>query len=609
MRDESKTAKWWREDDGKVADALVSHFDAIERQQSTRNRAYKRNLRLYQGRMGLPGRASDAYIVGHDGKMLSLNVVASILRSLRAKIVKNRPAPWVLTDGGTLQQQTAAEQMQQFLEGAIYETGTYAVMARAFDIAGICGECDVKVYPDFEAKRVRVEACYPWETPVDDQDGYYGAPRARYQRGHIDRDVLLQSFPDHEEAIRKLDSSKGDPDFGFDGQGADQVKTVEAWRLPNGEASKDGRHVWAVPGAGLIVEPWELPRFPLARLMLEPEPVGFHGVGVCDELAGLQLEINETLTKIQEGHQSGGHAMLLVEAGAKVNKSKLTNGLHSIVEYTGTPPQAVVIPAVSPETYNWVWSLVSRAYEIYGISQLSAQAQKPVGLDSGRALRTYHDIESERFSYVARSYEALLLDICELIIDAATQLADDSADFAVRYRSAEELKRIRWNEINLDRDAYVMQVQPKSYLADAGPGRVQSVQEQISVGNVDPRAARSLLRSPDLKAYPDPWEASFRLARKQVDDILRAGVVAQCESYQDLQTALQVGLDAYNRARSYTDVPIERLDLLRSWINAVEKRLEPPPPSPLEAMPPQDATAPVPPELAPAPALVPPAAE
>jgi len=594
-----RTAKWWREDDAQVADALVSHFTAIERQQETRNRAYKRNLRLFQGRMGLPGRASDAYIVSPKGQWLSLNVVASILRSLRAKIVKNRPAPWVLTDGGTLAQQTAAEQMQQFLEGAIYETGTYDVMARAFDIAGICGECDVKVYPDAEAKRVRVEACYPWETPVDDQDAYYGTPRTRYQRAYIDREVLLQTFPDHEEAIRRLDASKGDPDFGFDGQGSDQVKTVEAWRLPNGEAGKGGRHAWAVPGAGLIVEPWERPRFPLARFILEPEPVGFHGVGICDELAGIQLEINETLTKIQEGHQTGGNVLLMVEAGAKVNKAKLTNGLHSIVEYTGAAPTPAIIPAVAPEVYNWVWSLVQRAYEIYGISQLSAQAQKPVGLDSGRALRTYHDIESERFSYVARAYEHLMLDICELIIDAATQLADDSADFSVRYQAAESLKRIRWSEIDLDRDAYVMQVQPKSYLADAGPGRAQSVQEQISIGNIDPRAARSLLRSPDLKAYPDPWEASFRLARKQVDDILREGIVAQCESYQDLQTALQVGLDAYNRARSYTDVPRDRLDLLRSWINAVEKRLEPPPQppapqAPMAGMPVEPPAGPVP---------------
>ena len=52
---------------------------------------------------------------------------------------------------------------------------------------------------------------------------------------------------------------------------------------------------------------------------------------------------------------------------------------------------------ISQDLFMHLDRLYNRSFEIAGISQLSAQSSKPSGLDSGRALREFSDIESERF--------------------------------------------------------------------------------------------------------------------------------------------------------------------------------------------------------------------
>lgn len=576
--------RWWRAEESRVADALISHAKSIEASQSGRTSNYKKALKLYQGRDVLPGR-SVAYLATPAGDMLSLNVVASIIRALRAKIVRNRPAPMILTDGASQEQQDNAKALQAFLEGAIYETAAYEAMERAFDIAAICGDSWIKVYPDYEDECIRVEVRYPWETFVSDQEGYRGAPRSIYERAYLDRELLHALYGDeHGEAILTASQSRGDPDFGFGDAEADQIEVWEGWRLPSTRKSEDGRHAMALERATLLTEPLARDRFPFAHFAIEAEPVGCHGTGICDELYGIQSEINNVLLKIQEGHQMGGCVMILIEEGSNVNRAKLTNQGHILVSYKGPqPPAPTIIPAVAPEVYQYLWSLVDRAYAIYGVSQLSAQSVKPAGLNSGRALRTHHDLESERFSYIARAYERLVIDISQLILDAAQDLAEQVPGYAVRYSTAETVKRIRWKDVDMDRDSFTMKVHPIAYLPQTPAGKLAAVQDLVELQVIAPQEAARLLDLPDTKARPNPYESSMRLARFQVDRILKDGEPQTPEAYQDLQVALNVALSAYCDARTYTDVEPERLDLLRDYIEAIQGLIAPPP----EATPPE----------------------
>ena len=598
-KDEDRTDTCGR----RVADSLIAFYDATANGQRSRKQKYEWNLKMFNGRQELPGKSSTrGWLKTPNGEIISLNVLASIVRSTRARIAKSRPAPWATTDGASRAQQKSADQSQQFLMGAIREIGLYRHMQRALDLGLICGECDIKVYPDFEGERLRAGVVYPWEAPVSEQDSHYGEPRCRVQVAYMDRAMAKALYTDDttprevRDAILMANQSHGDPIFGFKGDDTDQIRIVEGWHLPSGKRADDGRHVIAVEGAMLYDRPWTRDRFSMARFVAEPEPVGFFGTSVCDELEGLQLEINDGLEKIREGHQLGGHCMILIAADGDVNTAEVSNLSHQVVKWSGVaPPQAIVVPAVAPETYQWVWSLVERMYQIWGTSQLSASAQIPAGLQnaSGKAMRVFKDSETERFSYLERANDQLMLDCCDLILDAAEDLATEVPGFSVRYADNRSLRTIRWSDVRKARDNYVLSVAPKSYLDEAPGGRVAAVQERIQAGLMDPRMAASLLNDPDLRAAPDPFSASLDLCRHQVDKMLDTGVQVWAEDYQDLELARAVALTELQRAETYTDVPTANLQCLRNYVAKIADQLKPKAPPPQPA--PDPAAGPMPP--------------
>lgn len=567
------TQKWWNETKANVADALWAHFGAVEKQQAPRGKSMMKCLELYNGKERKPGQA---HILTPGGEVLSLNVVASIQRALRAKITKSRPRPWLVTDGAKQKLQERAKGMQQFITGVLYEQNAYVTGERCFDLAGIANEGWAVVYDDAERERVCVERAYPWEVFIDDLDGYYDSPLSYYRVRPIDREKVLAMFPDltrgEKEAVLRAPAWKGFPDFGFDAGGADCIKVVEGWRLALGKKNP-GRHVIAIKGAKLLDREWTRDRCPLKRLRLEPEPVGCHGTGVVEELMGIQLEINEVAASIQEGNRKGGTVIICLEAGSKVNKEKITNAMVSTLDYTGTQPVPIIIPAVAQEKYNYLWALVSRAYEILGISQLTAQSQKPAGIDSGKGLRTFHEIESERFSYVVRAYEQFFLDIATGIIDAAQDLAEQVPGFSARYQESNSIRRIKWSEVKMSDDAYVMQLYPANALRDDPAGRMSDVKDMLGLGVIDAREARMYFDFPDLSSRVDHYESSYKLALWQIDKILVEGEPKDPESYQHLPTALRLALGKYNDARRLGDVPAENMELLRTYIDTCRDRI------------------------------------
>jgi hypothetical protein len=66
---------------------------------------------------------------------------------------------------------------------------------------------------------------------------------------------------------------------------------------------------------------------------------------------------------------------------------------------TGDPIHTATPPFISDQFIAERAYLIETAYQIAGVSELSAQSEKPGGLDSGKALETMENIESNRFEY------------------------------------------------------------------------------------------------------------------------------------------------------------------------------------------------------------------
>jgi len=344
--------------------------------------------------------------------IMRLNVTAAAVDTLAAKIGKNNPRPTFLTSGGNWPMQQKARRLNQFSQGFFYETKFKQVAERILFDAFIFGTGLGYLYKG-EDGRIEFERVIPDEIYVDDSDAHYGAPRTMYRRKTVNKDVLASIFPDQKDAIHQ--ASGPDDQKNVTSKGAVPcVEVWEAWHLPSGQGKSDGKHVIMINGAELLCEPWKLQKHPFVTIRFKKRTVGFWGKGVVESLTGIQLELNRLVGSISEQLRRKGRNQVFLQYGSKVNPEKITNNIGDIIWYTGAPPTFNNQNAVSAEDYMQVDRLYQRAFQEVGISELSASAKKPSGLDAAVALREYSDIESERFALTHIAWEQFSLDFAEL---------------------------------------------------------------------------------------------------------------------------------------------------------------------------------------------------
>jgi hypothetical protein len=501
---------------------------------------------------------------------ISYNVIRSCIDSLTSKVTLNRPAPRFLTSGGTEDLQEKAKQKEKFVNAVIQTEKVNDKTIKAFRDACIYGLGVLKVFP--MDSKVCVEVVHPSRMLVDNQACLDSPPKTLWQKSYIDRSQLLEMFPNKKDDVIE---SKTNSFNSTSTLAREMIEVWEVWRLKS--KKQKGRHMIFTENTTLFDEDYD-GKFPFCFIKYADDIMGWYGIGLSEQLTGIQLEINELLTKIQANMHILSVPYILKERGSEIHDEQLmSNEMARLVEYTGTPPQVVTPPAVNAQVFQHLETLYQRAFEIAGISQLSATSKKPEGLNSGIAIRTFHDIETQRFSPVARRWENLYVDVSERIVDCARALVESEGNYDVKFVNKNALEKIDFLDVSLDEDAYVLQVYPASSLSQSPAGRLQDVIELLQGGMIDPVEGRQLLNYPDL-------EKSARLATAGRDDLeatfehmLGKGKYIEPLKYQDLATGIKLGVSYYLRAKM-DEVPQERLDLILRWVEDASEMLMPPPP-------------------------------
>lgn len=533
------------------------------------------------------------------GESLGLNVIENMCSSAQAEVCQNKPKVTFATDAGDWNKQQEAEKLTKWLEGQFHETGFYEDAPKVFLDACIFGTGILKIYEDELNEKIAIERVFPWELFIDQAEGLYGRPRTIYQTKYVDKYVLMQTYPKLAKQIEKardLPMGKGRDPFLWDTTAA-LVQVIEGWRLPSGKGTKDGRHVIAVDDVVLLDEPWDRDDLPFAFMRWLTRPFGFWGKGLCEQLAGIQKEINRLLIKIQRAFARLGITRIYVERGAKVNPSHLRANDGDIVEYTGSKPVTEAPPTVSPEIFSHLWQLESKAYQITGISQMTAQGQAPPpGVDSGRAIRTLLANHSKRLSQVADMYIQLAMSTGDKMISLATDIANREVDDGEENGNKKTKKRgykVAWSddsgtevidfaEVDLARDEYVMRPFPTSALPSNPGEKMQVVQEWFNTGMIDGDKAMMLMDFPDTKQFANmnPAIAMYRSVMQRLTDILKKGKPWVPDSFVEPSRAKALAVPFLLNAERL-NAPADRLDLLRQTIEdlvANENKKAPAPP-------------------------------
>jgi len=571
---------WWQYEQ----DYYLPVFGAVEflqQNQGWRQQTNLQNLRLYGDfkNMGLSAttyaRQGQSDGVGFRSP-LTYNVIKANCDTATALIAKNNTKVSFLTDGGDWSQQRRAKMLEKFVSGLFYQTKTHQKMKKGFLHGCIFGTGATKVYR--EGNKIKVDPTFIGELLVDEAESVYGEPRQLFQIRQVSKAVLINSFPDKKEIIEdaKLVSEESDAYRHM----SDMITIVEAWHLPSGEGANDGKRVLCVSTGDLEVEEYNKSHFPFVFHRWGDRVLGFYGQGIAEILIGTQYELNSLLRTIQTSMRLCSVPKVFVEIGSKVNPAQLNNDIGSIVFYTGQPPIYQPVQGVPVELFNQVEILIKRSFELVGLSQLSATAKKPEGLDSGVALREYKDIENDRFAIIQQEHEQNYLTMAAYMLEIAKEIYEEYGEFNVTAQDNKALKKIKWSQVNLDRESYEMKIYPTSALPSTPSGRLQAVSEQYQAGFLTKEEAFSLLDFPDTEAVSNRINADYDSIQMVIEYMLDKGKYIAPEPYMNLQMGIREVQLAYLQAKT-NEAPEERMALLRRWIaqaqGLIEQFATPPP--------------------------------
>jgi hypothetical protein len=301
-------------------------------------------------------------------------------------------------------------------------------------------------------------------------------------------------------------------------------------------------------------------------------------MGLAEELFGTQLEISKLLRNIQLAMHLVAVPRVWVQNGSVVSTSHINNEIGSVVKYTGQKPEFFTPSAMSSDVYEHLRWLIQSAYESTGISQLSANAKKPAGLESAVALREFQDIESERFQVVGQRWEEFFLESAKIVIDLTKDMEEMGMKGEVKVAGKKFMDTIKWKEVKLDEDAYVLRCFAANILPTQPAGRLQKVQELVQAGWLDKEQGKKLIDFPDLESEMDKDLSSTDLTNKMIDGILENGEYSSPEPEMDLQEALITSQKRLLEAR-LNGYPEDNIELLTRWREAVKSMIPAPEPA------------------------------
>jgi hypothetical protein len=525
-------ADWQNKTGDDLAQSLSAVFTLVRDENEWRTDKDEYHWGLYEG-SGMGGvTIRSRKNMTYANATLPDNVTKMAVDTLTAKVATIRPIPQVLASRGNWKDQRRARKARQLIEGEFYRHLVHEKQShRIIKDALVARAGIVKVTA--HGKRTKVERIHPWTCYVDDWDAEFGEPRNFYQLVTMERGAAIARFGKTKELREKLKTAgrftssiqkNRDEDRSST---VDRVELLEAWhRCLDHDPDDDehecaGKHVIICEGAVLFEEDWHHDFFPFAVLTYDTPNTGYWGTGIVQSLEGYQVSINDANTKLDEMYALSGKYVVLRDASG-ILKTDIVNGLRILQTRPGPyAPEVFDCDLVNEHMRARPPELVERALNASGVSQMAAQSQKPSGVESGIALQTLDDVETQRHIVFGRRFESWCMDVARLLIEAIKKIAKKHGDYAVKVPMRGTYLDLKWSEVVID--GFQLQMQSVGQLYMSFAGRLDKLKTLFEMGAIDRGTFMRHMDAGDVQAELD-METADRLL---VDEMLEAMLDAE----------------------------------------------------------------------------------
>ena len=401
-----------------------------------------------------------------------INVIKSCIDTLTSKIAQSKVRPFFNTQNGTFKDIQTVKQAQAFFDLYYDLQNVNKKVSEAFRDS--CIFDTGVIYIDEVTKKI--DRALPWQVFVRPAEANYGKiTRVYYERKDFPTTLLS------DDLISK-------------------IKTADDY-VTYGIYYDTYNHIRAEIIDGIVCKKsvYTSSKIPFIFLHFCSPILGNTSQSVVDMLNSIQLEIDNLMMKIKDASQLNPALTFCVPKGSSVKTSQLNNRVGQILEYnatpnmTGSPVTVATPPFIDGQYMQLIDQLKQDAYELVGISQLSAMSTKPTGLNSGVALSTMENIESDRFetqlNQVIRAYVDIAKTCIEVFPEDDTILPEDNQRLS-----------IKWKDIVEESNKMVVQFSAADSLSKDPSTKLQQLQMLAQTGIIPQTRIAQFMELPDIQS-------------------------------------------------------------------------------------------------------------
>ena len=417
----------------------------------------------------------------------NINVIKAAIDTLVSKISNQKCRPYFSSINGTYKTRQIVKQAQQFFDYMFdYEDVNHKV-AHAFRDSCICGLGHVFLNP-FNYK---LQVLAPWTVATQHTESAYGKPS--------DMLVKFNNYP-----TTLLDKYEGKADY-VQYCIYISLKEHKAYELVNARE--------------INVKDYAPEVLPLVTISYCDPIFGRKTTSIVEELNGCQTQIDMINQKIAAASQTTPANSIYVLEGSSLDGEKLTNKSGEVYKVKLPPGMnSLPIQQVNPAPFDPMWQsmldyYVKQAFESIGLSQLSATGKKPAGVESGVALSTLEDVESDRFETQLNAFIKMYTDIAKMYINC---LPADTDILPV----SENTSSLKWKDLLKEQGLFKIKYSAATFLSKQPSEQIKQISQLSQAGLIGVEKISQLLDNPDLEEAYSFAQAVHNACAKVIEEAM-----------------------------------------------------------------------------------------
>ena len=396
----------------------------------------------------------------------NVNVIKAAVDTLVSKISNQKCRPYFSSVNGTYKTKQVVRQAQQFFDYIFDEEQVNHKVSHAFRSACICGSGHIFLNPF----TYNLEVLEPWTVAVQHTEKAYGQPTDMLVKFNNYPTSLIDNYKDKYDYVQYCIYIS--------------IKEHKAYKLINAKEVETIKY-----------EPDVLP---LVSINYCDPVFGRKTTSIVEELNGIQTQIDMINQKISAAAQLTPANSIYVLEGSSLDTEELTNKSGAVYKIK-LPPGMNNLPIqnINPAPFDPMWQsmldyYVKQAFESIGLSQLSATGKKPAGVDSGVALSTLEDVESDRFETQLNAFIKMYTDIAKMYI----KVLPANADIVPVSQNTSPLK---WKDLLKEQGLFKVQYSAATFLSKQPSEKIKQINQLSQAGLIGVEKIAQLLDNPDLE--------------------------------------------------------------------------------------------------------------